>query len=434
MSEFTSSLDIANRACQHLGVARISTALGFTEDSPQAGAINFAYGKLRRAELQRNYWTFATKKAALRPVDTATMLLSPSLWDSTATYFVGSIVSDLQGTLWTSVVPDNLNNQTQNSPAWAPYFGPMTADPYDSTTTYQAGEIVYTAPGDGTNKVFLSLQNDNADNPATATAWDATSTFFKNQVVTYSAVAYMSLIDLNVNQVPSAAPQLWAVGTTYSSGTLIGASNGIIYSSLINGNVGNDPTTDLGVHWTSTGVLNPWTRVFTGGSGSVKWLEIGGSDFPSGVALATLNITYPIGAGPSSQAGTRNVYRLPANFLRKAPQDPKAGSYSNLGAPTNRAYDDWTSESGYIVSAFSDTILLRFIADVQDVRLMHDMFCEGLAARIAFEVCEAVTQSTSRRQLIAQTYQKMMTEARTVDAIEEGSTELPLDEWLACRA
>jgi hypothetical protein len=33
-----------------------------------------------------------------------------------------------------------------------------------------AGELVYTTPGDGTYRVYLSLQNGNADNPATATA------------------------------------------------------------------------------------------------------------------------------------------------------------------------------------------------------------------------------------------------------------------------
>jgi hypothetical protein len=55
-----------------------------------------------------------------------------------------------------------------------------------------------------------SLQDGNTDNPATATAWAATATYHKNQTVTRSAVAYQSLIDLNINQDPASAPALWA--------------------------------------------------------------------------------------------------------------------------------------------------------------------------------------------------------------------------------
>ena len=62
---FLVPLDIANRACQHMGVTRIGA---LTDDSVQAGELNFSYDKIRRAELRRNCWAFATKKACIRPV------------------------------------------------------------------------------------------------------------------------------------------------------------------------------------------------------------------------------------------------------------------------------------------------------------------------------------------------------------------------------
>lgn len=430
---FLLPVDIANRACQHIGASRIDVTQGFSEVSTQAGEIGFCYDKLRQAELRRNVWRFAIKRAVLRPVDVTTRLLAPSLWAQTTTYFVGSIVADSNGTLWISQIPNNLNNEPISSSSWAEYFGPLTVMAYDSTTAYFAGELVYTAAGNGTYRVYISLVSGNADNPATATAYDATASYLKNQVVTYLSVAYMSLIDLNTNNTPNLAPALFNIATTYSIGQQVGSSDGVIYTSLANGNVGHDPTISP-ASWTNTGVLNPWTTVFVGGSGSLKWLEIGGAEFPFGVGLVTLNIVYPIGAGPSSQSTTRNVFRLPAGFLRKAPRDPKAGSTSYLGASWGLDYDDWLFEGNYIVSSQVDALMFRFVADTVDVAAMDPMFCEGLAARIAVEVCERITQSAEKLQTIASHYKLSMGEARTVNGIETGPEEPPVDNYISCRA
>lgn len=431
MSEFQLPIDIWNRACQHCGVTRISST---TEDSKQASEIAAVYGKLRQAELQERYWTFAIKKQVLRPISTGSMVLVPALWSQFTTYFFGSIVSDALGNVWESVQPNNLNNDPLSTPAWVPYFGPMSVDVYNSTLSYFAGELVYTYGGDGTNRVYKSLQNDNADNPATATAWDATVTYFKNQVVTVSSTAYMSLTDLNLNNNPSTSPAAWAVGTTYALGAHVAGSDGYNYVSLSNGNIGHNPVSDAGVHWQNTNVLVPWTSVFTGGSGSIKWLQIGGAEFSSGVTLSRLNPLYPVGAGPSSQGTTRNVFVLPANFLRQAPRDPKAGAWSVLGAPTNLIYEDWIVENGFLISGSSEPIVLRFVADIVDVRLMDAMFCEGLGARIALEVVETLTNSTAKKQGISREYDRVMGRAKIVNATENDAIEEPLDDLIACRA
>lgn len=434
MVEFTSPTDIGNRALQHCGAELMDAVLGFTEVSKSARQLSFVYGKMRRAELERNVWTFATRRTALRAIDLNTMFLIPSLWVATVAYFAGSVVADGSGTLWTSRIQNNVNNQPQSSSTWEPYFGPLTATLYDSTTSYFAGEIVYTTAGDGTYRVYASLQNGNADVPATATPWLATTTYNTDQVVTYLSVAYMSLIDLSTNQQPNLAPAAWSASTTYTIGQHVyNPVDGVIYSSIGSGNLNNNPATDLGVHWTNTGVLCPWTTIIPGGTGSLKWLEIGGAEFPFGVGLTTLNITYPIGAGPSSQSSTSNVFRLPAGFLREAPQDPKAGSISNLGAPTNSLYSDWEFESDFIVTRSPGVIVLRFVADVQDVTRMKTMFCEGLAASIAKEICEPLTQSTAKLGAITAAYNKVMGDARTVNAIEAGSEFPPLDDYIACR-
>lgn len=435
MGEFQTPTDIGNRALQHCGVSLMDATSVFSASSTSKAARQIAscYGKLRRAELQRNVWVFATRRTALRAIDTNTLLLAPALWVSTTTYFVGSIVADASNNLWISRIPNNLGNPT-TSVYWEPYFGPLTVSLYDSTQTYFSGELVYTTAGDGTYRVYLSLISANADNPATATTWDATVTYAKNQVATFNSIAYMSLIALNLNQEPDLAPALWASGTTYAAAAKVGASDGVIYQSVGSGNVGHDPTTDAGVHWTGTGVLNPWTTVFTGGTGSLNWLEIGGAEFPNGVGLTGLAIVYPLGSGPTSQSSTHNVYRLPNGFLRRASQNPKSSAISYLGAPGNASYDDWVFDGKYLITSCNGVIVLRFVADVTDVSQFDDMFCEGLGARVGMEVCEALTQSTAKVQTIKAAWMKAEADAITINAIEVDWEESPLDDYLACRA
>jgi hypothetical protein len=437
---FQNAVDIANRALDHVGADPIDTTLGFTEPSKNTRICARVYDKVRKAELRRNIWRFAIRKAILRAIDANTMLLAPSLWSSFPTYFVGSIVSDSSGQLWISQSRDNLNHQPGNGealgippvPPWIEYFGPMTVSLYSSGTSYSAGELVYTTAGDGTNRTYLSLQNANSDNPATATAWNATAVYFKNQVVTFSSVAYMSRIDLNTNQTPTASAADWDSGTVYGASAAVTGSDGVRYTSIAGGNLGNDPVLTFGF-WTNTGILTPWTTVFSGGTGSLKWLQIGGAEFPFGVALTTLNIIYPVGTGPSTEITSRNVYRLPAGFLRKASSDPKAGSNTFMGSDTSLLYNDWLFEGNYITTIQTDPIMLRFVADTVDVPNMDDMFCEGLAARMGLEICEPITQSSQKLTTIAGVYALQMGDARLVNGIEVGPEEAPTDDYIACR-
>lgn len=433
MAEFRSDVDIANRALQHCGAKRLGTS-GFSEVSKAASETQFCYGKLRQAELRRNVWGFATRRSLIRARDANTRLLAPALWAEGTTYFLGCIVADQYGNYWISNIPNNLGNDplVVTTVAWEPYFGTLSVSLYDSDTTYSAGEVVYTTAGDGTARTYLSLEDGNADDPATATDWDADTVYTQNQVVTYSSVAYMSLIDFNENNTPSASAAAWASGTTYSAGQAARGSDGYRYTSVGNGNVGNDPVLDDGTLWTNTGVLVPWKTDFTGGTGSAKWLQIGGAEFPMGVGLASMGVSYPVGAGPSYQSTTRNVFKLPAGFLRIAPQNPKA-TMAWLGGPSGYTYNDWNFENGYLVTEEPGPIALRFVADVTNVRTFDPMFCELLAARIGLEVCEPLTQSGAKLATIAKVYQEWKDEAITANAIEQGYDDPPDDNYISVR-
>jgi hypothetical protein len=558
MGQFLNPLDIANRACQHVGVDLISTAQGFAEVSRAAQHIGVNYPKLRRAELQRNIWKFATRTAILRAIDTNTLLLSPTAWQSGATYFVGSIVADTDGYLWISRVQNNLGNQPGNATgiaatdfAWEPYYGPLTVALYDSSQTYYSGEVVYTAAGDGTANIYLSKVNANAVHPALPNQWSTYTTYFKNDVVqafpawssgttytvgqtvaytdgliysslvnanlgnppnlsffqwapmptltletqavpitsvvqppsqtaitewsqtesyalgdfvlfnglvyvsltpfntgnfpdlngvwavTTGGTLYMSAIDLNFGNDPTSAtvnPPAWSSATTYAINALVAATDGLIYKSLQNGNLNHNPANGAApTFWQNTGVLDPWVTTFVQGGGNSQWTQIGGASFPAGVALKKLDIIYPINTGPTQQLSTRNIFRLPANYLREAPQDSRAGSSSSLGTPGHLYYTDWEYENDFIRSRDVLPIVYRFVADFTDVARMNDMFCEGLGARIALESCQVLTQSSAKLADIGKLYERFMGEARIVNGIETGPTEEPLDDYIACR-
>lgn len=382
-AEFQAAVDIANTALQLLGQPRIAA---FTDDAKGASETAFCYDKLRRAELQRNVWRFSVRTVALRAIDPTVMRLVAPAWDATKTYLMGSIVS-YNGQTWQALGPVPINQEPDTTQAyWDVYFGSMNVtqwlDPTQSTNTtvvggYYAGELVYVLASNVVS-VYLSLVNGNQVDPRTVPAWSATTTYNSGDTVVESATTYQSIGDLNLDNTPPSAQ--WEAVPATQPDSMVGQS----------------------------------------------WLKLAAT-------VASMKFVYPIGAGPGTQSTTRNAFQLPNGYLKEAPQDPKAGLLSFLGAPSNSAANDWMFAGNYITSADAPVIILRFAADVTSVPAMTEMFCQGLACRIATQVCEPLTQSTSKLSMCAQTYKAFMSEARSSNAIEEGADEPPLDDWLACR-
>jgi hypothetical protein len=302
-------------------------------------------------------------------------------------------------------------------------------------------------------------------------AWAVGTTYARSDVVTGSdGQIYISNVATNLAHDPTsdlvnwsfyfgpdAAAEyvmLWSATITYAVGDHSVGSDGTIYVSLVAANLNHNPVGDLGVHWGVAANQSPTdltaadtTNYF---AGEIVWrgnkvyisLQNSNSDDPgaaswllmtTAAAVADPNFIYPIGSGPQSQAATRNVYRLPVNYLREAPQQPKAGSQLWLGSPTGLTYDDWEFEGNYFVTSQFDAIVFRFVADIVDPAQFDALFIEGFGCRIALEVCEPLTQSTTKLQAIAQEYKQFMTEARLVNGIETGPTEPPEDAYITAQ-
>lgn len=472
-----------------MGVERITAAEFTATVTPQGAELVAVYDKLRRAILRRNLWIFATKRVVLYPLDVNSMLFQPGAWSGTQTYYPGAVVADSSGVLWTSNLNDNLNNAPAlGSTVWDHYFGALTVDPWTNPATvnvsnnpqtiFQAGyfagdvnyimlDVPYVA---GAYNVYKSLIDANTDNPQVPDAWSATKVYFKNQVVTFGNVLYISLLHGNLNQEPDISASWWSVyvptysaGTTYAAGAFVLASS-VLYQSLVGSNVGNTPASSptqwqtMNAAWAigttyaknqtvifnsilyqstvasnvghTPGTDGNWTSTVTNQAyGSNQWLQL-----PTTTTISPLQISYPLGAGPVSQISTNNIFRLPSGYLRRCPQDPKVGLIPWLGAPVGNSEKDWTYEGNFIVSRDVFPIVYRFVADVQDVSQFDDMFCEGFAFELALMCVEKVTQKKDLKDEIRADMKEFMGEAREIDGIERGATTLPEDdEYISVR-
>ena len=378
-------LDIANRALDHIGATPITS---FTQDVKAAQRVSSVYDKVRDAELRRNVWRFAIRKVALRAVDTTTVFLVPSAYVAADTYPQSSIVTFNNITyISAQYVPINTPPGNPNEAFWWVYFGPLTVQPWNPSplvvptpVTYYAGELVYNLVGTTVN--------------------------------VYQCLTTGTLAD------PTAAPPLWLATTTYDIGDTVTDAFAVVWQSKIDLNLNNAPV--AGIAWQLVPADQPAQEV------GQDWLQINAT-------VRSQRFQYPIGSGPRNQSTTRNAFRLPSGYLREAPQDPKAGAVSYLGMPSGLPQDDWEFEGDFIVTRDVVVIVLRFVADIQDVTRMDPMFCEGLAARMGLELCEPLTQSSEKLQAIGSIYKLTMGEARAVNGIETGPTEAPLDDYIATR-
>lgn len=395
MPGFATPFDICNRALQHCRKPAIST---FADGTLEANEMAFAYDKVRRAELRRNVWRFATRRVILRPLDSSSQWLTPPTWASATAYGIGDIV--FYGTqLWvceianTGQIPGVV--PTNGVLYWDSYFGSIMVDIFNAPvepdsqlapgsllpTSYFAGELVYTTPGDGTYTVYRSLLDGNIETPSIVDGWDNSTSYLSGQVVSFNSVNYQSLVNLNLNNEPDLSPSQWSTTVTAPL------------------------------------VSNSWRQV-------------------TGAVLTPATISYPLGCGPASDNSTRNVFRLPYGFLRQAPSNPKAGINPFLGVPGNEVTKDWLFEGNYIVSQDPMPIMVRFVADVQDVTTFDDMFCEGLAATLGIELAPRIADKADLAPIVATTtaaYKRLMGDARLVNGIETGFVDPPEDDLLTCR-
>lgn len=388
---FRTPLDIANRGLQIIGQRSISQFLGANRNSSE---VNNCYDSLRLAELERNTWRFAIRRARVRPLSLATQLFQPADWLASNDYIAGQIASFASTTYanaavynWTLMTTASTGEEPDTSPKWSHYFGPMTAELYDATQQYDAGELVI-IPED----------------------FDAGHAYIIGDVIASASIFYISNVNSNTGHTPASSPTQWSVFVPPMD-------SGGVPTAIQLTSVGDGPLVFVAKRATTT---DPRTSL------AQDWVLTPG-------ALEQLEIIWPIDAGPAFDPRTLNLYKLPTGWLSPVPYDPKQDRSPWLGVPTGPMPDDFVYEGGYIVSHKSEPITLRFVADIADVNAMNPMFCEGLAAMIGMQIAPSLESEKVDRQNAERQYNKAMGEARTRNLIILGAPAPELDDFITCR-
>lgn len=252
-----------------------------------------------------------------------------------------------------------------------------------------------------------------------APTYNPATTYGVNILVSYNNVLYTSTTSGNIGNQPNISPTKW---TAFFGPLTVSEfdSTAIPQTSYYAGEFVYDPNNANAVYMSS---LNGNQNALT----DPTWVA------QAGATVSAPNIIYPLGAGPSQDIASRNIFVLPNGFLREAPQDPTAGNVSYLGYPGNLMQTDWTFENNYITTREAEVIAFRFAADIPDLNMWDPMFAEGLASRLSLELAEPLTQSTAKLQAIGQEYKQFMGDARMTNGIETGATAPPLDDFIAAR-
>ncbi|WP_151038937.1 hypothetical protein [Mycobacterium tuberculosis] len=130
--------------------------------------------------------------------------------------------------------------------------------------------------------------------------------------------------------------------------------------------------------------------------------------------------------------GYNNAFQLPPDFLRLVQVND---TFAVPALTDYRDQDDsaYVIEGSQIFTIFNAPLKLRYIRDITDPGLFDALFVEAFAAKLAYEACEEITQSLSKRQQAMEDYKQALRDATVAGAIERAPQGFPDDSWMLIR-
>ena len=116
----------------------------------------------------------------------------------------------------------------------------------------------------------------------------------------------------------------------------------------------------------------------------------------------------------------KNAFTLPSDCLRIL--------------PPNDYYVDWQERAGKIYTNWSDPLDLTYIRRETDTAKFPPVFVAALAEKLAMEICYEITESNSLDEKLAQRYERVIRNARRVNAFANPSDPRVEDAWVLIRA
>lgn len=121
--------------------------------------------------------------------------------------------------------------------------------------------------------------------------------------------------------------------------------------------------------------------------------------------------------------GRARSFQLPSDFLELTNDYPE----DNLNSK------DWVIEGQKILTDDTDPIYVRYIKRVTDTAVFHPLFVEALSAKLAFELCEEITQSNSKKESLRADYDAAIAMAKKRNAFYQAPAKPAEDEWITAR-
>ena len=121
--------------------------------------------------------------------------------------------------------------------------------------------------------------------------------------------------------------------------------------------------------------------------------------------------------------GYAYAYTLPSDCLRLLKNDHQENFYSSL----------WKLEGRKILTDESAPLPIRYVYRVTDTTIFDAIFTEMVASKMAYEMCEELTQSNAKKEAAAADYKSAMREARKINAFENLPAEQETDSWITVR-
>lgn len=125
-------------------------------------------------------------------------------------------------------------------------------------------------------------------------------------------------------------------------------------------------------------------------------------------------------------------YRLPADYLKVIEVGdfyPGGDLTDYVGADTS----EYAVEGGLILTDYPAPLNLRYVSRVEDPSLFDSLFVEAFACKLAMEIAEPLTQSSTKRELARNEYRDAIADAVRNNAIEKPPVKVADDTWILAR-
>ena len=116
--------------------------------------------------------------------------------------------------------------------------------------------------------------------------------------------------------------------------------------------------------------------------------------------------------------GFARQYQLPGDCLKVVAVFPQG---------------DWKVEGRKVLTDLPTPLRITYVKQAVDPSEFDALFVETLAARLAVELCESLTQSNTKKRMALEDYAQAVRRARRIDAVEGTADALEETSWIKAR-